>query len=147
MAEASSTTSFILGRLAPLRAQLVGKRDSRRDMLPNPFPGTAKTAFPRCNAQLPVHHAHDEQFAVRYPQCFPHRSRYHKTPFRPNAHPNPMILYKLWAFPNDLSLLKFQNFHMSHLSSPVTPFYYGGTNQASGTRSTSSATNAPCQIG
>jgi hypothetical protein len=44
-----------------------------------------------------------------------------------------MILYKLGAFPNDLLLLKFQYFHLCHLSSLVTPFYYSGTDHTSGT--------------
>jgi hypothetical protein len=44
-----------------------------------------------------------------------------------------MILYKLGAFPNDLLLLKFQYFHLCHLSSSVTPFYYSAIIQSSGT--------------
>jgi hypothetical protein len=44
-----------------------------------------------------------------------------------------MILYKLGAFPNNLLLLKFQYFHLCHLSSLLTPFYFSGTNHTSGT--------------
>jgi hypothetical protein len=44
-----------------------------------------------------------------------------------------MILYKLGALPNDILLLKFQNFHVSHLSRTVALLCYSGTTFASGT--------------
>ena len=104
----------MLGCLPPLRAQLVCKADPGGDIFLGPLLRSPQALSHGCNAQLPVHHNQIEHIAIRYPQRFPHRSRYHKTSFRPNAHPNPMILNKLGAFPNDLWLLKFQSFHASH---------------------------------
>src|ERR1035437_1454747 len=124
MAEASSTTSFILCSLAPFRAQLLGKADSRFDVSPCPLLDALNTASQRRNAQFAVHDAQIQHIANVHPQRLAHGSRNNKPALCTHARPSP-------KFRNSRESRKFrmfQNFHLSHPSPLVTQIYDSGTN-------------------
>src|ERR1035438_9296947 len=102
MAEASRTTSFMLGCLAPFRAQFVGNECPRFHVSAGPLLGAPDAASYRRYAQFALFDAPIQGIAYSNSDRFAHRRRNDNTALFTHARASPQFL----------------KFHGSHLSHP-----------------------------